>query len=235
MDYAPAAMATETPAGTGGAPTRAERRWPMALAVLVSIVLVAIAPESGRIVPRWVYPSIELALLIALIVGDPGRIDHRGVAMRRITIALITVMTVGTFVALIVLSVDIVESVEGVTATSLLGRGAALWVTNVIVFSLWFWALDRGGAAERAAGSGIPLSFAFPENAMPEFAEDGWTPMYPDYLYLSFTNATAFSPTDTMPVRTWAKMTMMVESAISLVTAILVVARAINVIKPPVP
>jgi uncharacterized membrane protein len=233
MDYAPAAMTAEPNEPVRTSPTRAERRWPMALAVLVSIVLVAIAPESGRIVPWWVYPSIELGLLVALIVGDPGRIDRRSVGMRRLTIALITVMTVGTFVALIVLSVDIIGGIEDVTATSLLGRGAALWVTNVIVFSLWFWALDRGGAAERAAGSGIPLSFAFPENAMPEFADDGWTPIYPDYLYLSFTNATAFSPTDTLPVRTWAKMTMMVESAVSLVTAILVIARAINVIQLP--
>jgi uncharacterized membrane protein len=103
-------------------------------------------------------------------------------------------------------------------------------VTNVVVFSLWFWELDRGGAAERAAGSGIPPSFGFPEAAMPESAPDGWMPRYPDYLYLSFTNATAFSPTDTLPVRTWAKMTMMGESVISLLIAILVIARAINVL-----
>jgi uncharacterized membrane protein len=98
------------------------------------------------------------------------------------------------------------------------------------VFSLWFWEVDRGGAAERAAGSNIPPSFGFPEEAMPELAPDGWMPRYPDYLYLSFTNATAFSPTDTLPVRTWAKMTMMIESVISLITAILVIARAINVL-----
>jgi uncharacterized membrane protein len=112
----------------------------------------------------------------------------------------------------------------------LLGRGAALWVTNVVVFSLWFWELDRGGAAERAAASGIPPSFGFPEEAMPELVPEGWMPRYPDYLYLSFTNATAFSPTDTLPVRTWAKMTMMGESVISLLIAILVIARAINVL-----
>ena len=76
-----------------------------------------------------------------------------------------------------------------------------MWFTNIIVFSLWFWELDRGGPAERAADSGVPPSFAFPENAMPEFAETGWRPRYPDYLYLAFTNATAFSPTDTLPVR----------------------------------
>jgi uncharacterized membrane protein len=117
-----------------------------------------------------------------------------------------------------------------VGATALLGRGAALWVTNVVVFSLWFWELDRGGAAERAAGSNIPASFGFPEDSMPDLAPAEWIPRYPDYLYLSFTNATAFSPTDTLPVRTWAKMAMMSESVISLLTAILVIARAINVL-----
>ena len=103
-------------------------------------------------------------------------------------------------------------------------------MTNVIIFSLWYWELDRGGPAERAARSPVRPSFAFPEDAMPEMAPPGWLPRYPDYLYLSFTNATAFSPTDTLPVMTWAKMTMMVQSAVSLVTGILVLARAINVL-----
>ena len=87
-----------------------------------------------------------------------------------------------------------------------------------------------GGPAERAAGSPVPASFAFPENATPELAPAGWRPEYPDYLYLAFTNATAFSPTDTLPVRRWAKLTMMVQSSLSLVIAILVFARAINVL-----
>jgi hypothetical protein len=98
------------------------------------------------------------------------------------------------------------------------------------VFSLWFWELDRGGAAERAAGTAIAPSFGFPEEAFPDLVPEGWMPRYPDYLYLSFTNATAFSPTDTLPLRTWAKLAMMGESVISLITAILVIARAINVL-----
>jgi uncharacterized membrane protein len=118
----------------------------------------------------------------------------------------------------------------GITATILLGRGAAVWVANVIIFSLWYWQVDRGGPAERAAGSPIRPSFAFPENATPELAPAGWRPAYPDYLYLAYTNATAFSPTDTLPVRRWAKLTMMVESTLSLVIAILVIARAINIL-----
>jgi uncharacterized membrane protein len=207
----------------------AERRWPMAAAVLTAIVLQAAAPESGRLLPWWILPLIELVMLAILIVSDPGRIDRRSRSGRRVTIVLIAVMTVATLGGVIVLLVDILLGVEGVTATSLFGRGAALWVTNVIVFSLWFWELDRGGPAERAAVQRSP-SFAFPEDATPELAPGGWVPTYPDYLYLSFTNATAFSPTDTLPLRIWAKMTMMAESMISLVTAILVIARAINVL-----
>ena len=118
----------------------------------------------------------------------------------------------------------------GVSATALLGRGATVWVTNVIVFSLWYWELDRGGPAERAAGVAHDTSFLFPEESMRERLAAGWFPTYPDYLYLSFSTATAFSATDTVPVRTWAKMTLTLEAATSLVIAILVVARAINVL-----
>jgi uncharacterized membrane protein len=209
-----------------------ERRWPMAIAVVTTIVLQVITPHTGRLRFWWVFPVLEAAALVAVIIRDPGRIDRRTRAARRATLALIVLLTVGTLGGLYVLILDVVDRTYAVHvgATALLGRGGALWVTNVVVFSLWFWELDRGGAAERAAASDIPPSFGFPEDAMPELAPGGWIPRYPDYLYLSFTNATAFSPTDTVPVRTWAKMTMMLESVISLVTAILVIARAINVL-----
>ena len=178
----------------------------------------------------WLFPVVQLVLLGLLIAQDPGRIDRRSPTLRRLMVALLVVMTAGTILGVIVLAHDILVAVEGVTATVLLGRGAAIWVANVIVFSLWYWEFDRGGPAERAAGSPVAPSFAFPENATPELAPAGWRPAYPDYLYLAFTNATAFSPTDTLPVRRWAKLTMMVQSALSLVIAILVIARAINVL-----
>jgi uncharacterized membrane protein len=209
-----------------------ERRWPMAVAVLVAIGLQVITPHTGRLVFWWVFPVLEVAALVAVMIRDPGRIDRRTRQARRATLGLIVLLTAGTLGGLVVLMLDIVDKnyAPQVGATALLGRGAALWVTNVVVFSLWFWELDRGGAAERAAVSNIPPSFGFPEEAMPELAPQGWMPRYVDYLYLSFTNATAFSPTDTLPVQTWAKMTMMGESVISLLTAILVIARAINVL-----
>jgi len=220
----------------GATIVRTERRWQMALAVLVAIGLQVVTPHTGRVPAWWLLPVLEFVLLVTIITIDPGRVDDRSIQVRRLTIGLIAIMTIGTMAGVALLVYDILSNNvlfhPGVVlnATDLFGRGAALWVTNVIVFSLWFWELDRGGPAERAAGSRIPPSFAFPENAMPEFAAEGWSPIYPDYFYLAFTNATAFSPTDCLPVKTWAKMAMMLQSVVSLVTAILVVARAINVL-----
>jgi uncharacterized membrane protein len=208
----------------------AEPRWPMATAVLAATILYVATPHRGRVPGWWLGPLLQLVLLGLLIAHDPGRIDRRSTRLQRLMATLLVVMTTGTVLAVIVLAHDILVALEGVTATVLLGRGAAVWVENVIVFSLWYWQIDRGGPAERAAGSPIPPSFAFPENATPELAPAGWRPAYPDYLYLAYTNATAFSPTDTLPVRRWAKLTMLVLSALSLVIAILVIARAINVL-----
>jgi uncharacterized membrane protein len=221
------ATPAERPEGDA-VPRTAERRWPMAVAVLATIVLQWITPKEGRLLKWWVLPVFELLALGAVILRDPGRIDRRTRAARRAMFVLLAIMTIGTLGGLVLLMVDVIDPNFGVDALALLGRGAALWVTNVLVFSLWFWEIDRGGAAERAAGSATRPSFGFPEDAMPELVKEGWIPTYPDYLYLSFTNATAFSPTDTLPVRTWAKMTMMAESCISLLVAILVIAWSIN-------
>jgi uncharacterized membrane protein len=211
-------------------PAAAEARWPMATAVLAATLLYVGMPHRGRVPGWWLGPVLQLLLLGLLIAHDPGRIDRRSASLQRLMVTLLVIMTTGTALAVVVLAWDILVAVRGVTATVLLGRGASIWVENVIVFSLWYWQLDRGGPAERAAGAPIPPSFAFPENATPELAPAGWRPAYPDYLYLAYTNATAFSPTDTLPVRRWAKLTMMVQSTLSLVIAILVIARAINVL-----
>ena len=202
----------------------------MATAVVAATALYVGTPHRGRVPGWWIGPVLQLGLLGILIAQDRGRIDRRSASLHRMMVALLVVMTTGTVLAVVVLAHDILVALKGVTATVLLGRGAAIWVENVIVFSLWYWQFDRGGPAERAADAPVQPSFAFPENATPELAPAGWRPTYPDYLYLSFTNATAFSPTDTLPVRRWAKLTMMVQASLSLVIAILVIARAINVL-----
>ncbi len=129
---------------------RAERRWPMALAVLAAVGLTVGTPHAGRLPGWWIVPILELVLLVILIVADPGRIDD--VRTRPITLALITVMTVGTLASLSLLMYDIFNDIH-LSPDNLLGRGGAIWVTNVIAFSLWFWELDRGGPAQRAAGA----------------------------------------------------------------------------------
>ena len=201
----------------------------MAAAVLTAAFLQLILPHRQKAPGWWLFPTLEVALLVILIVGDPGRIDRRSPRLRRLSIGLIAIMTVGNTAAAIILVSDIIKGTND-TPTLLLGRGAAIWVTNVIVFSLWYWQMDRGGPAERAASTLIHPSFLFAEETAPGSAKEDWEPEYPDYLYLAFTSATAFSPTDTLPIRHWAKMTMMVESAVSLVVAILVVARAVNIL-----
>ena len=207
-----------------------EPRWPVAAAILAAIALQVIAPHAGRPPGWWIVPVLELVLLGTLITGAPGRINGLSRRASPLTVGLLAVLTIGLVAALVILMIDIIHVGLGISAAALLGRGAALWVSNVIVFSLWYWLFDRSGPAQRADGTGVAFSFAFPENAMPELASAGWSPRYADYLYLSFTNATAFSPTDTLPLRRWAKMAMMLEAVISLLTAVLVIARAVNVL-----
>jgi uncharacterized membrane protein len=119
---------------------------------------------------------------------------------------------------------------RAIPASELLTVGANIWLTNVIIFALWYWELDRGGPGARATGTDPNPDFLFPQMAETAIDFHHWEPEFVDYAYVSFTNAAAFSPTDTMPLSRWAKLAMMLQSAVSLVTAILVVARAVNVL-----
>jgi hypothetical protein len=130
------------------------------------------------------------------------------------------------------LIVDLVRR-EGIREpTQLLLTGASIWFTNVIVFGIWYWEFDRGGPVERAAATRPYPDFLFPQMTSPELAPPDWEPGFIDYLYVSFTNATAFSPTDVLPMTRWTKLTMLAQSAISVVTVALVIARAVNILQP---
>ncbi len=129
------------------------------------------------------------------------------------------------------LIVDLVRG-EGIHDPSqLLLTGASIWFTNVIVFGLWYWEFDRGGPVERAVATQPFPDLLFPQMTSPDLAPPDWEPGFIDYFYVSFTNATAFSPTDTMPMTRWAKLTMLTQSAVSVVTVVLVIARAVNILK----
>jgi uncharacterized membrane protein len=210
--------------------TREESRIASTLAVLVAIFLEATLPPRIANHPRYLIPALALVLLIATVGLAPRRFQ-RSRLLRGLMLAVILVMTVGNIASGIRLIVDIVNGSGIRDAGELLWVGASIWITNVIVFALWYWEFDRGGPVARAAGGRPYADFLFPQMTERLVAPADWAPQFLDYFYVSFTNATAFSPTDVMPLTRWAKMAMLVQSAFSLSIAVLVVARAVNILK----
>jgi len=212
---------------------RGERRWPMAMAVLAAGGLRAALPAQLRNGDaRWALIVVLVALLAVIVIGDPGRIDRDSTWLRVLTGTLIGLISAVNAAAAVRLVAGIIGAATfTANANVLLASGGAIWLSNVIVFGLWYWDLDRGGAAARARGSGPRPAFVFPEMTSPEYVRPGWYPRFLDYLHLSFSAATAFSPADVSPIRPWAKLMMMAEEVISLLVAILVVSRAVNILR----
>jgi hypothetical protein len=207
-----------------------EARWPMAGAVLAAMLLTYLLPKDLRLGPKWVLPLIEGLLLVALVVGDPGEITRRSALLRGLSIGLVAVLVFDALWTTVLL-IDALLTGGPATnsASDLLSAGAIVWVSNNIAFALLYWELDSGGAAARAHHLPRHADFAFPQQLTPAIAPADWRPRFIDYLYLGFTNAIAFSPTDTMPLAPWAKVTMAAQSMISLAILGLVIARAVNV------
>ncbi len=211
--------------------TQGEPRWPVSLAILVAIGLQIALPARVAFRPRWLLPSLQGLMLIGIIAANPRRIEKESTRLRGATIGLILISSLANAWAAGRLIVHLVNGTLGFhSPVRLLLTGAAIWITNVIVFALWYWESDRGGPGGRAQAQGYP-SFLFAQMQSPELAPTNWEPGFTDYLYLSFTNASAFSPTDVLPLARWAKLTMMLQAAVSLSTVALVVARAVNVLK----
>ena len=212
---------------------RGEPRWAMAAAVLAAAVLHATLPPQIRAVGQvWVYPTVVFGLLAVLVIGDPGRIDKRDPWLRSVTgllIAFITVVNAVSAVHLVELIIANDDKQLG-SADRLLGSGAAIWLINVIAFGLWYWDLDQGGAAERVWGTTRLPAFAFPETSSPEMVRPGWYPELIDYLHMSFGTSTALGPSDVSAIKHWSKIMMTLQSAVSLLLGVLIIARAINLL-----
>jgi hypothetical protein len=204
----------------------------VALAIAIAIVLQYSLPARISHHQRWIFPTVAILLLIALIVTlrvqGRSRIDRESPVLRLLILLAVLAMIIANGAAGIRLVRDLVQG-EGIrTASTLLRAGAAIWLTNVIVFALIYWLFDRGGPEARFLVREAPLDLLFPQHGFEQGS--AWRPVFFDYVYTSYTAATAFSPTDVMPLSLWAKLAMMVESSLSLVLAILVVARAVNVL-----
>jgi uncharacterized membrane protein len=210
-----------------------EPRWPMAIAVVATGLLRAALPHELRNGDAaWLFLVLVVVLLAVLIIGDPGRIDRDRPWLHNLTSVLIGLISIANADAAIRLVVGIIN-VSSFTqnAKVLLASGAAVWLSNIIAFALWYWNLDRGGPAARAAGTDIRPALIFPEMLHTDHVKEGWYPTFVDYFHFAFATATAFSPTDVSAVKPWMKLMMMAEEAISLVVAVLVVARAVNILK----
>lgn len=211
--------------------TEGEARWQVAICTAAAIALqVAVPNRLVLLSPAWVLPALEGAMLIALIVANPHRINRESRALRLFSLTLAALLTFANAWTVVRLATGLVSGNPRWNAGQLLATGSAIWLTNVIIFALWYWEFDRGGPVARALATKPYPDFMFPQMSSPDMAPAHWEPAFPDYLYLAFTNAAAFSPTDVMPMSRWAKMAMTMQSAISIVTVALVVARAVNIL-----
>lgn len=217
---------------------KGEHRLPPAAAVVVAAVAYALLPETVLFAPRLIIPVVEVALLIAVLITNPRRMTRQTRWSRTISVALAAVVVGTNLIALGMLIAALVQpSTHG---GSLLLAAMQVWLTNVIGFGLLYWELDRGGPVVRrqARRADLPPAdwrFSQDENddAVIEVAAtaseiSGWIPIFVDYLYLSLTNSSAFSPTDTMPLSARAKVLMGIEATAALFTSLLVIARAVG-------
>jgi hypothetical protein len=212
-------------------PIRDEPRWPPALAILAVLGLLAVLPHHVQVMPVWVSYVVALAILVPMTVVTVAKANTRWLRVERIVIVLFAAAYVVNTTAELADMIGIITLHPPETrAISLLSSSLAIWVTNVLTFSLLYWQIDRGGPYARVSRISTKPDWLFPQAGAPEEAAPDWRPLFLDYLFLGYNTATAFSPTDVLPLTRRAKMLMMLESTISLLTLVIVAARAVNVL-----
>ncbi len=209
-------------------------RWYATVTVLLAVALYALLPPRYTVGPVWVAPVLVLIVLVPLLIMRFR--SARWGAQRTASIVLIAIVNFFNAASVVLLVYYILTS-RHMTGVELLTTGAQIWITNILVFALWYWELDAGGPYPRSlhAAREIPSAdFLFPQMSalvgQTASIPADWKAQFPDYLYLAFVTATAFSPADVMPLSPMAKMLMLVEALISLVTLSLVLARAVGVL-----
>jgi hypothetical protein len=215
-----------------------------AVVLIAGLQLLFVNPNL-TIGPRWLAPAFEIAMLIPLSLATAwtqdrfrrATADHHWIQIRRyrkavrvMALVLTAIVMAINFEALASVTHALLHGARGPSGQSLLLDALNIWFTNVVIFALWFWNIDRGGPAVRGISSTDTPDFLFPQMLGPGDKDPGWTPGFLDYFYVSFTNATAFSPTDTMPLSGRSKVLMAIEAFVSLLTVGLVAARAVNIL-----
>ena len=203
--------------------------WEPQLVVACAIALQLSLSQEVTIGPIWLFPTLEGALLISLVIASPSPNVRKSRARRRVALAVVGLVSAANIASLVLLCHKLLHGGKQ-NGHELILSGIVLWCTNVLLFGLWYWELDRGGPVARARRERDFPDFMFVQMDKTQFAPKDWQPGMIDYLYVSFTNATAFSPTDTMPLTPMAKVLMSGQALASLVTVGLVVARAVNIL-----
>lgn len=231
MDRSEEVRQTHTPPGRGA--LRFVERWlpfwEPQLVVACAIALQLTLSEDVTVGPNWLLPAMEGAVLIGLVIVSPHPNVRHSRLRRQVAIGMIALVSAANIASLVLLSHRLLRG-GNVNGHALILSGVVLWCTNVLLFGLWYWEIDGGGPVARAGKQGRFPDFMFVQMDKTQFAPKDWRPHLIDYLYLSFTNATAFSPTDTMPLTPMAKWLMSGQALASLVTVGLVVARAVNIL-----
>jgi uncharacterized membrane protein len=210
-------------------PPAAEPFWPVQLTILAAIGLQVALPDRLTAGPTWLIPALEGALLIGMFFATPRQLEREHPRRRLAALGLTAFVSAANVYSLYALSHLLLHS-KVVDGRELIVSGLLIWLTNFLIFALWYWEMDRGGPGKRAAGHDQAPDFLFPQMSDDRIEPRDWRPRFIDYLYVSLTNATAFSPTDTMPLSAAAKSTMGAQALVSLVTIGLIVSRAVNIL-----
>ena len=210
---------------------RDESRWPPALAILFVLFLMATLPGHVEVMPVWVSYLAALAVIVPMAAVRLTGGSTFWLGIERMMIILLATAYVGNTIAELADMIGVITlHPSGNNGFSLLSSSVAIWVANVLTFSLLYWQIDQGGPYARAIASKVKPDWVFPQPAKPEDLPPDWRPLFLDYLYLGYNTATAFSPTDALPLTRRAKMLMMIESTISLLTMVIILSRAINIL-----
>lgn len=210
-------------------PGMGESPWPAQLTVAAAICLQLALPSRLTVGPSWLVPALEAALLAGMFVVTPRQLEHEHRTRRRVALGMTAFVSAANVYSLGALTHYLLHH-DVSNGRALIGSGVLIWLTNFLIFALWYWELDRGGPGVRAAGHDAPPDFLFPQMNDDRVQPSNWRPSFMDYLYVSLTNAMAFSPTDTMPLSAMAKAVMGLQAMVSLVTIGLIVSRAVNIL-----
>lgn len=205
-----------------------EPRWHALLAVVaVGSLYFALQDDVINFKGKWMFPAIVMALIVPILISHAAKFHKTDILLGYI---LNVVLTIEMIISVYKL-VETLITVKDIKAITLLSSAGLLWFTNIVVFALWYWRLDAGGPHKREKTCGHPRgSFLFPQMTLNDEEAQNWSPNFVDYLFISFNNSTAFSPTDVPVLSRWAKFLTMLQSVISLTVVALLLARAVNIL-----